>query len=53
MVDIVGRAEVDARCGQDGWKIEDEDRGRTGHPNEFSNPKLNIFDIFIDVHRNF
>ena len=52
MVDVVGRAEVDARCGRDGWKMEDEDGGRTGHPDEFSNPKSNKFDIFIDVRRN-
>ena len=35
MVDVVGRVEVDARCGRDGWKMEDEDGGRTGHPDEF------------------
>ena len=52
MVDVVGRAEVDARYGQDGRKMEAEDGGRTGHPDEFSNPKSNKFDIFIDVRRN-
>ena len=52
MVDVVGMWNVDARGGRDGWKMEDEDGGRTGHPDEFSNPKLNKFDIFINVRRN-
>ena len=38
--------------GRDGWKMEADDGGQTGHPGEFSNPKRNKFDIFLDVDRN-
>ena len=33
-------------------KMEDEDGGRTGHPDEFFNPKSNKFGIFLNVHRH-
>ena len=49
---MVGRAEVDVRCNGDGRKIEDKDGGQSVHPYEFSNPKSNKFDIFINVRRN-
>ena len=52
MVDVVGRAEVDTRCGRDGWKMEDEDGGRTGFPDELFPPKSGEIDIFLDVRRN-
>ena len=52
MVDIVGRAEVDAHCGREGWKMEDEDGGRTGYLTEFPKARSNTFDIFLNVSRN-
>ena len=38
--------------GRGGWKMEDDDGGRTGYPAEFPQEKLNKFDIFLDVRRN-
>ena len=38
--------------GRDGWKMEAEDGGRTGHPGEFPNAKSNKSDIFLDVRGN-
>ena len=38
--------------GRDEWKMEDDDGGRTGHPSEFSDPKSNKFDIFLEIRRN-
>ena len=53
MVDVIGRVEVDARCGRDGWKMEDNDEGgQTGYPAEFPQVKSNKFDIFLNVRRN-
>ena len=50
MVDVVGRW---MRVGgRGGCKMEANDGGRTGHPDEFSNPKSNQFDTFLDVRRN-
>ena len=37
---------------RDGWKMEDDNRGRTGHPAEFSTPKSDKIEIFLDVRRN-
>ena len=33
--------------GQGGWKMEEDNGGRTGHPVEFSIPKSNRIDIFL------
>ena len=38
--------------GLDGWKIEVDNGGQTGHPAEFSTPKSDRIDIFLDVRRN-
>ena len=46
MVDVVGRW-MGVK-----WKMDADDRGRTGYPAEFSTPKSNKFDIFLDVARN-
>ena len=50
MVGVVGRW----MCvgGRDGCKMEAGDEGRTGHPDEFSDPKSNKLDIFLGVVRN-
>ena len=37
---------------RDGRKMEDDNRGRTGLPAEFSTPKLDKIEIFHDVRRN-
>ena len=50
MVDVVGRWMRVGGCRI--WKMEDNNGGRTGHPDEFSNPRSNKFDIFLDVRRN-
>ena len=50
MVDVIGRW---MRVGGQGeYKMEDNDGGRAGHPDEFSNLKSNKFDILLDAHRN-
>ena len=50
MVDVVVRW---MRIGGQGrYKMEDDGGWRTGHSTEFSIPKLNKIDIFLDVCRN-
>ena len=39
-------------AGRDGCKMEAGGGGRMGHPDEFSDPKSNKLDIFLDVGGN-
>ena len=50
MVDVIGMWMHNGGRGR--YKMEHNDVGQTGHPNEFSNPKLNKFDIFLCIRRN-
>ena len=50
MVDVAGGWVCIVGIG--GCRMEDDDGGRTGYPTEFSMPKSNKIDIFLDVCRN-
>ena len=50
MVDVIRRWMH--AVGRGGCKMEDGDGGRMGNPAEFSFPKLNRIDTFLDVCRN-
>ena len=38
--------------GRGGWKMENDDGGKTGHPTEFLTPKSGKIDIFLNVSRS-
>ena len=51
MVDVIGRwIRVGGRGGS---KMEDDDGGQTGYRAEFSTPKSDKIDIFLDLRRNY